>query len=123
MSTKRFTTRKVLLGLAVVGVAVACASAQTRSSGPPAPRDLIAQLVKYSAKPMDPKRVAVVAAIDFDGNVSYIVPEGTVERPFTGPVKASAINNADAIGITAFTHNPPCVLLVGGGSRYWYCPQ
>lgn len=113
--------RKTATGLAVVVATVACATGRSDSTeqSPTLPREVVAAVAKHAG--IDPANVAVVTAVDFQGNVRLLTPEGVKVEPTNQPQRASLIENVDSVGVVAFKVNPVCVWITIAGGRYLYC--
>ena len=107
MSMTRSMLKKVIVGLTILGITVACATGQMKQSGKPVPVDVIAQLVKFSGKATDPKDVGAIATITFDGQIQFLFPEGSKVSPAMLPAKTEMLNSLDAIGVASTTNSPP----------------
>jgi hypothetical protein len=105
--------------LSAVAIA-ACAQVRSDSTTVPSlPRDVVGQVAKYAN--VAASNVAFVAAIDFQGNVLPLVPEGLKVQPADMPIRASSIESVEAVAVAAFKTNPSCMWITIGGRRYYVC--
>jgi hypothetical protein len=121
MNNLKSLVRKTAMGLTVVAATVACATGRSDSTAgsPTLPRDVVAAVAKYAN--VDPANIAVITAVDFQGNVRLLTPEGITVQPTQEPQRASLIEKVDSVGVVAFKVNPVCVWITIAGGRYLYC--
>jgi hypothetical protein len=113
--------RLALIGLAIAIITAACAAEKMRNGTPTAPLDVIATLVKYTSRPIDPHNVSAVIVLDLQGQPAIVFPEGAEVTYPKFPVHAATITNVDAVTAVGYTVNPTCVLVKIGGGIYQVC--